>query len=375
MARAAILVAAALPPCAACGKEGPPLPPLRPEPGHIREVAASRFDDRIEIRLDIPAANFDGTTPPVIERIEIYMIQAAAAATAPGATELLNSKNLLTVVPVRREAEEPRKEPAAAAPEAAQGPRAGESHVFVDRVDAALVGPVDAPVRHYLIVGATGRSRRGRPSPILSVPLARQPDSPAEIARTYDEKTLKLSWQAAAGRTFRVYEASGPGGGATVKELTTGPIAVAEFELPVWFGTPRCFAVRAIETTGRISLVGPIGPGVCETPVDTFPPPAPAGLLAVQDERGIALRWEPVGVPDLAGYRILRGEGSGETLQQLLQAPIAEATYVDAAITPGVTYVYTVIAIDKAGNLSQQSNQQRVTARALAAGVPRSGMR
>jgi hypothetical protein len=146
--------------------------------------------------------------------------------------------------------------------------------------------------------------------------------------------------------------------------------------LPVWFGTERCFAVRAIATEARVSVAGPIGPGVCATPVDTFAPPAPSGLNAFQEEAsgGIVLRWTAADAPDLAGYIVLRGEGTGEKLQQLVKAPIAETTYVDKTITPGTTYVYVVVALDRAGNPSGQSNRQQLTAR-LPSAFPRSRAR
>ena len=354
----------------ACGKEGPPLPPLRREPGHIREVSAARDGDRIELRLQIPAANFDGSTPPVMERVEIYMLPGAAGAKPPGATDLLNSKNLAGVIPVRPPAD-PADETAPAAPEKAKklpGVVAGQTAVYVDVVDRSAAGAIDVATRYYLVVGATGRSRRGRPSPILAVPLSAAPAAPGEVARKYDQKTMTLSWPAEAGHVYRVYEASGPGAGAKATELTTEPLKAAEYALPVWFATTRCFAVRAIAISGNVSVAGPIGPGVCETPVDSFAPPAPAGLSVFQTERGIELRWNASDAPDLAGYNVLRGEGAGETLQPLLKTPTAETTHVDTAITAGVTYVYVVIAMDQAGNPSGQSNRQQITARLPASG-------
>jgi hypothetical protein len=347
---------------AACGKEGPPLPPLRPEPGHIREVTAVRDGDRIEIRMQIPPANFDGTTPPVMERVEIYMMQTAAGAAPPGVSDLLNSRHIVAVIPVREPDEQPPPAKPPAAPKTPGAAVAGESAVYADAVDRSA-GIADGATRHYLVAGATGRSRRGRPSPILSVPLTGAPTPPATITIAYDQTTMRLAWPAQASQQFRVYEASGPGGGAQVSELTTEPIAAAELAQPVSFGATRCFAVRAIEINARVSVVGPIGPGICETPVDTFAPAAPSGLVVTQQDKGMVLTWIGVDAPDLAGYRVLRGEGTGETLQQLLQAPIAESTYVDATIAPGTTYVYVVVAVDTAGNISGQSERRTITAR------------
>ena len=369
MAALAVLIGAVLSIAvtAACGKEGPPLPPLRPEPGHIREVSAVRVDDRIELRLQIPPANFDGTTPPVIDRVEIYMMAAPAATPAPGATELLHEKHRLAIIPVARAAAAPADPPAKAPAAVAPGTVvAGDTAVFVDRIDAALIGAKDAPVRYYLAVGATGRSRRGRPSPVMAVPLAKVVAAPAEVIITYDETTLRLTWTPSPGQTFRVFEGQGPT--SPSKELTPAPIEAGTFALPLTFGAERCFAIQPIELTARVSILGPVGRTTCVTPADTFRPPAPSGLLAVQEAAGITLRWNGVAAEDLAGYHVLRGEGTGENMQQLFKAPLTGTSYVDTAITPGITYVYVVIAVDKAGNISEQSNQQQVTARAAAGG-------
>ena len=345
---------------AACGKEGPPLAPLRPEPGHIREVSAIRSDTLVQFRMVIPPANFDGTTPPVMERIEVYAMTTTAGAAAPGVTELFTQKFLYKTIPVRGgAAADPKADPAGTA----KSPAAGETYVFEDVIDRATVTPADKPARHYLVAGATGRSRRGRPSPVVSVPLAESPSPPAKVDSTYTDRTFTLTWDARAGQTFRVAELGEKAAITPAKDLTPEPLSAPKLELPVWFGSERCFVVQPTETTARVSIVGVAGGPFCFTPVDTFAPPAPTGLLAVQDERGIVLRWTAVDAPDLAGYLVLRSAGAGETLQQLFRAPIAETTYVDQAIAAGVTYTYAIIAIDKAGNVSAQSGRQQVTAR------------
>jgi hypothetical protein len=62
----------------------------------------------------------------------------------------------------------------------------------------------------------------------------------------------------------------------------------------------------------------------------------------------------------------LRGEAGGDTLQPLTPAPITEARYRDAAVTPGVRYVYAVVAVDNrfpVPNVSAPSERAEETAR------------
>jgi fibronectin type 3 domain-containing protein len=132
----------------------------------------------------------------------------------------------------------------------------------------------------------------------------------------------------------------------------------------VVFDQPICLAARAVDVRGVASVEsGEVH--ACATPHDTFPPPAPTNLNGLPDNGAIDLRWEAVTAADLAGYLVLRGEGSGDTLQQLTPAPLTATTYVDSTVRSGVTYVYVVVAVDQAvpPNRSEHSNTYSVTIR------------
>lgn len=106
---------------------------------------------------------------------------------------------------------------------------------------------------------------------------------------------------------------------------------------------------------------------------DTFPPKPPTGLATIAGTtapdaavRGakpqpyIDLSWEPNTEPDLAGYRVYRqlarpdGTPQGP-LARLTPLPIAVPAYRDVAVRPGQGYIYTVTAVDAAGNESAPS--------------------
>jgi hypothetical protein len=107
-------------------------------------------------------------------------------------------------------------------------------------------------------------------------------------------------------------------------------------------------------------------PPLCITPVDIFPPAAPTGLAAVPSEGGISLIWEPNSELDLGGYLVLRREGGDATLRLLTDTPIADARFRDTAVTPGMRYTYSVVAVDSLlplPNVSAESAQVEETAR------------
>ena len=104
----------------------------------------------------------------------------------------------------------------------------------------------------------------------------------------------------------------------------------------------------------------------CITPVDVFPPAAPAGLASVPSEGGISLIWEPNSELDLDGYLVLRREAGDDTLRQLTATPVAEARYRDTDVQPGKRYIYSVVAVDTQvplPNVSAESARVEETAR------------
>jgi subtilase family serine protease len=84
--------------------------------------------------------------------------------------------------------------------------------------------------------------------------------------------------------------------------------------------------------------------------VDSLPPPAPINLTASSnDQTNVDLRWNPVSVPDLAGYAIYR---EGIRLNTALNVA---ASYRDAN-APEAQLHYQVSAVDRGGNESTRSN-------------------
>jgi hypothetical protein len=130
------------------------------------------------------------------------------------------------------------------------------------------------------------------------------------------------------------------------------------------FGVARCFAIRAVEQRGTLTLESGLSPATCHTAIDTFPPLAPTGLTAVGSEGGVSLIWEPSAAPDVVGYLVLRGL-PGQALAPLMESPVPDATYRDTTAAAGVMYVYAVVAVDDAtpANVSPESNRVQEAAR------------
>lgn len=368
-----------------CGKKGPPLPPLRPQPARITELSARAIEKRVDVSILVPAENADGTTPSVMETIELYALvrqgvpvqpaqpaqpvaagQVGVAAAQPGPTaprvtapEVVQPQNLVATAKL-----DPPAEASGGAEDPSPPRRATVTHDVTDLL-AGLAADEPQPTVYYVAIGL-GRGRRSPVSPVVEVPLGRRPGRVAGLGVTFDATSIVVSWEA-PGESVATY-VDEIVGSVTPPEITrqsAAPVSTTSFSLPVTFGQVRCFTARHVVTAGRASVEGPAAPPVCVTPVDAFAPPAPTALVAIAEDGAIVLSWRGVSAADFAGYLVLRAEGPNETLQPLTPSPVAERSYRDATVRAGVTYTYAVVAIDRAQppNRSQESNRQTVVAR------------
>ena len=370
----------------ACGKRGPPLPPLHPAPERVADLSIVRRETDVSLRFATPLRNIDGSEPLVFDRIEIFALTVDAGGTRPSAEQVLSPKNRIATiarpVPVARPADaatEPQvpvllsfvekvaivKAVAPPAPVAA----VPDAPAATGAVGPAVVPPASATLavatRFYLVVPYANRTRAGGLSDVLAVPLGPVPVAPHDATITYDDQALTLKWVAGvAGQSFHVYDANAAAI-ETAKPLTGTALTTAEFKRPVVFGAPVCFAVRGVRVAGPVTMESPISTAVCATPVDTFAPPAPTGLTAFAGTGAVTLTWDAVTAADLAGYLVLRGEGSGDRLQPLTSSLVSGTSFVDTTTRAGVRYVYAVVAVDNAtrANRSKESNRVAETGR------------
>ena len=271
--------------------------------------------------------------------------------------------------------------------------------------------PTQFPRRHYFVVGISPRGRKSAPSAPVSVPLETVTSAPGAPKLGHDEKVITVSWPPSPDARTSTFLPPPPppkpvnGSPATVKPpappltakslgfnteatlyhlydvslnatppdpyaikvpvpVTPAPVAVTEWVIPnVVFGVERCFEVRPVDKVGEALVIGPASPRTCLTPADTFAPVAPRNLAAIAGGGSINLIWDANTEADIAGYLVLRAEAPSATLQPVTQAPVAAATYRDETVKPGVRYVYSVVAVDRAGNRSAESNRVEETAR------------
>ncbi|MEO8521279.1 MAG: fibronectin type III domain-containing protein [Acidobacteriota bacterium] len=232
---------------------------------------------------------------------------------------------------------------------------------FAVAASAAVTAAIPThAVRIYAVQGMTKKGRAGQPSTRVELPLVPAPPAPGAVLATVTETMIAVTWTgeadaAAAGREFNVYTRDGQ------SPLNAAPLAAPPFERPgVTWGTEECFVVRAVEKVGAAAIESEPSPPACVTPRDTFPPAAPKAVSIVAGTGTINLSWDASTEADLGGYLVLRGEAAGGPLVPLTPAPVAATNYEDTAVRPGVRYVYTIVAVDKATPPNQSAPSDRV---------------
>lgn len=388
----ALVAAAGLAP--ACGKKGPPLPPLRPIPAAVDTITARRLGETVRLELTLPAKNLDGTQPVDLSRVEIWGLTIDPDGREPTQAEFLSRAVLVATIDVQP------PPPADAPPPEAPDPRpAPGAAVFADepltpelktpvRFEAIADAPVSppkpmseepgaaaGPARTYFALAFNSRDKPSPPSPRVPVTLRDAPAVPAQTALAYSATEFTLTWapldedpwrpvwpQLGYLRGFNVYELAADAGAlATLKPLNAAPLTDSRFVVPLTaVGLARCFSVRAIERRAAQTLESELAPPLCATPVDTFPPAVPTGLAALAEPGAISLIWNANDEPDLAGYLVLRGEAGDATLRAVTPEPIREMTWRDTDVKPGVRYAYAIVAVDTASVPNQSAPSARV---------------
>jgi hypothetical protein len=283
--------------------------------------------------------------------------------------------------------------------------------------------------RFYMAIAFSERGRPGPAGTAAEFPLVEAPDPPAFVNAYYTETTMDVEWPPSGGIVgflfdnalppedvplneqfepvvqspvaqtlkvcatgdcatatvptgpvmYNVYRevaadpfafpdtaAQVPWAGTAPMPINPAPLATMSFMDSVEFDRERCYMVRPVRGTPPNTVEGDPSPPNCFIPVDLFPPAPPARLVAVADEGGISLIWEPNAEPDVAGYMVLRGEAGDATLHPLTPEPVAEPRYRDTHVTAGKKYMYAVVAVDSRlpfANVSVESNRVEETAR------------
>lgn len=384
-----LLVVALLAAALGCGKQGPPLPPLRAVPAPVKDLTVVQQGPRLLLSFTYPTVTPAGTALAGISAVEIWSVSRVAPggkATTIDAREFGNvakpvqkvegadltsatsgsridialplPPTLLTPAPAAPAPAAPAPPP----PPAATPPAAGATAPATATATPAPAGP--QPQAGFFAVRTLGKNGdRSDLSNIVSVVPTAPPASPARVTVTARADGVLVEWTPVAGTVagYNVYRRGAQERVNPKPVQTAGPQEKSWLDTTARFGQSYIYGVTALSQTQP-----PIESAIASEHevryVDRFAPPPPAELVALAETGRVRLVWRPSEAEDVAGYIVYRRAGDGGQFERATLKPVESAEYVDTAIAGGKAYVYRVTAVDQAGNESAPGNEVRATA-------------
>jgi len=344
----------------ACAAQGPPHPPRVEKPERITDLAAFQVGRTIELTFTLPTQATDGEG--LSKPLELQLFRVITPPGQKPSAPPVDSQAWVTLLPselTRYQRGEKIVYPDHLSdPEYSQ--RLGASVTFA--ADCLTRGfrhrPVEGDLSNRVVV------RLLDVSPPVESPRCETTEHALELS--WLQPTTSLSGQPlrdlAGYRVFRSDTRKGPFDlrGETPAARFRDP--EFEFEHSYLYRVRALFKSEGSGGSGRQLAESEDSKPCAITPLDTFPPAAPAGLNAISTATGVEVIWNANTEYDLAGYNIYRRDGEGAP-HKLNSELVGTPLYRDTTAEAGRRYAYWVTAVDSAGNESTSSGETTIEVR------------
>ena len=346
------LAAALLTFAAGCGKRKLPLPP------HERvvqkaEVSGAQRGSRIDLQWMMPPHKAGDKSILSVERVDIYRL-AEPLNSSPSLTEedFASRSTLIGSVPVK---------------DADYGKQLNYSDTLEFAGQAVRL-------RYALRFVNNSGQKAGFSNFLLIEPSERVALNPTGLKTELNEGAITLSWvpptQNINGSSpanimgFNVYRKKN---GQPAAKLNSTPLTKNEFSDEFFdFGPRYEYFVRTVSLGSNAQPIESFdSETVSIAPKDTFAPSAPSAVTIAAAPGTVSVFFATNPEKDIAGYKIYRSENEAAPKNdwklltpQLLQTNVFQDTNVES----GHKYFYYLIAVDKAGNISEISEVVSETA-------------
>ena len=325
-----------------CGRKTAPLTPDSPRPEEIKDLSATVRGVEAYLSWSVPTKNVEGKSLPPggIAEFRIYRAE------------------------IDRERRRPYYKQVAVVSLADPSPARIRDGAVSWSEDGLQYGKVYAyRVRAYGMRGAVSAySGEVRVAPFLSLA------PPKNVAAKAGDGVVDLSWdgvvQLADGSPYEgflgynVYRGTEQGRQEKAP-LNKEPVRTSAYRDTVVNDRMFYYVVRSVDSAAPPWKESVDSAEVSATARDLTPPDPPTGLTVVPGIGRVFLTWNENRERDLAGYQVYRSLKSGGGYERLTQKPINRTTYSDISVKQGMTYFYTITAVDKSGNESRRSQERK----------------
>jgi len=339
LAAAALAAALAL---AACGKEGPPTPPLRAVPAPAKDLAVRQRGTHVLLSFTYPQTTPGGAALNGVTKVEVYeaILQPPAppkAQTKPPDKKLAAGKGAAATTPATGKAGTAAAAPGAtaAAPGATPAAAPGAAGATGTASTTGAAGTAGA-------AAATPSSAGSGGAPAMPSPLdPRLFENLAKLRLTLTSKELGA---ATLGNQLIIdLPLPEPLPAATVPAPAGTPTATATAgaaSAAAAAGPTRDYAVRAYGPKGDRSALSNQA-----MLIPKVPPQPPEAVTVTPQADGILAAWKPV--PNAGGYAVYRRAATERfSSKPLALVRAGETRYLDQTAHFGQSYIFSVTAVD-----------------------------
>jgi len=337
---------------AACGKVGPPLPPITrvaARPGPLNAVQAG---DLIRLGWNAPNLDLREKEASSVLRADVLRLRQSrdvTPVTAPD--EFEESADVVGFLSYEQLREQLGQ---------------GERLSYDDKLDLSQPATLANTRFEYAVRFV---DRRGRPLPLSNlvsiepVPgIARAPsglsysETQDHIAITWTPPSENIDGTPAQVVGYNIYRAK-PNAARLGRPLNDKPLVEARYDDTNFiYLTKYEYVVRSISQGPESQVESLDSERLAVTPRDTFAPAAPTNVTAASAGGVVSIFWPSNSERDVIGYYVYRSDGSQSAQWTRITPSITtKTTFRDDRVTAGSQYSYRVTAIDRYGNESAPS--------------------
>jgi hypothetical protein len=330
---------------AGCGKRKLPRPPVE-RVIQRADVSGMQRGSRIDLQWTMPPHKAGDKSILSIERVDVYRL-AEPLTSPPSLTEedFASRSTLIGSVPVK---------------DTDYGKQLG----YVDTLEFAGQA---VRLRYALRFVNNSGQKAAFSNFLLIEPSERIALNPTDVKTALDEDAITVSWTPPTKNIngsspanimgFNIYRRKN---GQPEVKLNSTPVTKNEFSDKFFdFGPRYEYFVRTVSLGSNAQ---PIESADSETvsiaPKDTFAPSAPSAVTIAAAPGTISIFFATNPEKDIAGYKIYRSEDENllKTSWKLLTPQLLQTNvFQDTNVESGHKYFYYLIAVDKAGNISELS--------------------
>jgi hypothetical protein len=352
---------------AACGAPGEPVERKAPIPTAITDLAASQQGDTVILTFTFPKESVEGRElkqPPAIEIFRDFQT-APASSTSGTPSAVSKAPTLLVTIP-----------PAMVLQYDTQ-----RQIRYVDELKPDDFTQHPGVQAVYIVRTRTSPKKVSADSNAASLRVEPAADQITDLKAVVTHQGIILTWtppqETAVGpappialyQIFRreVEQTTASSAGEQQPPSQKSSAQIGDCPAPpfrdtqIQFGKTYVYTVRSVAQYPDLRIESLDSSPITVSPLDTFPPSAPQGLVVVLvPAQGAApayldLSWSISAENDIAGYNIYRSEQEGAPGQKQNPDLLRTPAFRDMNVKPGHRYFYIVTAVDRVGNESPAS--------------------